>query len=136
MDLRLPRSPLRLRADPTRLRQILLNLLSNAVKFSGGGEGVALTGEEDERGLVLKVIDHGIGMTAEEAVRAMEPFQQIDNSFSRRYQGTGLGLPLTKSLVDLHGGLMEIESAPGQGTTVTVILPKWRIIRSAVQTVA
>jgi signal transduction histidine kinase len=135
MDLRLPRSPLRLRADPTRLRQILLNLLSNAVKFSGGGEGVALTGEEDERGLVLKVIDHGIGMTAEESVRAMEPFQQIDNSFSRRYQGTGLGLPLTKSLVDLHGGLMEIESAPGQGTTVTVILPKWRIMRSDVKTV-
>jgi signal transduction histidine kinase len=136
MELRLPLSPLQLRADPTRLRQILLNLLSNAVKFSAGGTRVLLTAEEDEGGLVLKVIDHGIGMTAEEAVLAMEPFQQIDNSFSRRYQGTGLGLPLTKSLIDLHGGGMEIESAPGQGTTVTVILPKWRILRSGVKTVA
>ncbi len=136
IDLKLPSTPIQLHADPTRLRQILLNLLSNAVKFSNSGACVELTGEETVRGLVLRVVDHGIGMTFDEAVLAMEPFQQIDNSLSRRYQGTGLGLPLTKSLVDLHGGEMQIESVPGKGTTVTVILPKWRIIQSDVKTVA
>ncbi len=75
---------------------------------------------------MLRVIDTGIGMTADEAAKAMQPFHQIDSSLARRYQGTGLGLPLTKSLVTLHDGVMEIESAPGKGTTVTVWLPRQR----------
>jgi signal transduction histidine kinase len=67
-------------------------------------------------------------MTQGEAELAMQPFRQIDNSLSRKYEGTGLGLPLTKSLVELHGGTMTIDSAPGVGTTVTVGLPKWRML--------
>ncbi|MDB5396544.1 MAG: Signal transduction histidine kinase [Rhodospirillales bacterium] len=65
-------------------------------------------------------------MTADEAVMAMQPFRQIGSSLSRRYQGTELGLPLTNPLVDLHGGAMDIKSTPGEGTTVTVWLPKRR----------
>jgi signal transduction histidine kinase len=85
----------------------------------------------ETRAFVLTVTDTGIGMTAEESEQAMQPFRQIDSSLSRRYQGTGLGLPLTKSLVDLHGGEMTLESTVGVGTTVTVILPKWRVLRTA-----
>ena len=72
------------------------------------------------------MIDTGIGMSEDEAIMAVQPFHQIDSSLSRRYQGTGLGLPLTKSLVGLHGGAMDIKSTPGKGTTVTVWLPKRR----------
>jgi signal transduction histidine kinase len=121
-----PPGPVYIQGDSTRVRQILLNLLSNAVKFTPRGNAVTLTGEAVESGFVLRVIDTGIGMTEEEAVRAMEPFQQIDSSVARRYQGTGLGLPLTKSLVTLHDGVMDIVSAPGEGTTVTVWLPRQR----------
>ena len=70
-------------------------------------------------------------MSADEAEQAMLPFRQIDSSLSRRYQGTGLGLPLTKSLVDLHGGQMVVESVVGVGTKVRVVLPKWRVLRTA-----
>jgi signal transduction histidine kinase len=116
-------------ADPTRLRQILLNLLSNAIKFTPKG-GVAVSGEMIESAFVLIVGDTGIGMTAQEAEQAMQPFRQIDSSLSRRYQGTGLGLPLTKSLVELHGGEMTVESIVGVGTTVRVVLPAWRVVRT------
>jgi signal transduction histidine kinase len=130
LEIRLPKHPVILLADPTRLRQILLNLLSNAIKFTSKG-GVVASGAMDARTFVLTVTDTGIGMTAEEAEQAMQPFRQIDSSLSRRYQGTGLGLPLTKSLVDLHGGEMTVESSVGVGTTVRVVLPKWRVLRTA-----
>jgi signal transduction histidine kinase len=130
LDIRLPKHPVVLLADPTRLRQILLNLLSNAIKFTPKG-GVTVSGELIERSFVLTVGDTGIGMTAQEAEQAMQPFRQIDSSLSRRYQGTGLGLPLTKSLVELHGGEMTVESVVGAGTTVRVVLPAWRVLRTA-----
>ena len=130
LEIRLPDHPVILLADPTRLRQILLNLLSNAIKFTAKG-GVIASGAMETRAFVLTVTDTGIGMTAEEAEQAMQPFRQIDSSLSRRYQGTGLGLPLTKSLVDLHGGEMTVESVVGVGTTVRVVLPKWRVLRTA-----
>jgi signal transduction histidine kinase len=130
LDIRLPKHPVALLADPTRLRQILLNLLSNAIKFTPKG-GVTVSGEMVERAFVLTVGDTGIGMTAQEAEQAMQPFRQIDSSLSRRYQGTGLGLPLTKSLVELHGGEMTVESVVGVGTTVRAVLPSWRVLRTA-----
>jgi two-component system cell cycle sensor histidine kinase PleC len=126
LRVRPPTEPISIQGDATRIRQIFLNLLSNAVKFTPQGKTVILSGWIDDEGVVLRVIDSGIGMTAEEAVLAMQPFHQIDSSLSRRYQGTGLGLPLTKSLVGLHGGAMDIKSVPGHGTTVTVWLPKRR----------
>ena len=69
-----------------------------------------------------------IGMSPEEVVKALQPFQQIDSSLARRYEGTGLGLTLTKSLVELHGGALKIDSAPGQGTTVTATFPAARLL--------
>ena len=117
-----------LRADPIRLKQILLNLLSNAVKFTPAGHKVELTARREEEAFVIEVRDTGIGMTPDDVVLALQPFQQVDNSFSRRHEGTGLGLPLTKSLVELHGGVLTIESAPSIGTTVAVRLPSWRFV--------
>ncbi len=124
LEIHAPAEPFYIEGDATRIRQIFLNLLSNAVKFSPEGKTVILSGRAEDEGFVLRVIDTGIGMTASEAELAIQPFRQIDSSLSRRYQGTGLGLPLTKSLVGLHGGAMNIKSAPGEGTTVTVWLPR------------
>jgi signal transduction histidine kinase len=127
LEVRAPQGPVYIQGDATRVRQILLNLLSNAVKFTPRGKAVMLSGEAVEDDFILRVIDTGIGMTEEEAVKAMEPFHQIDSTLARRYEGTGLGLPLTKSLVTLHDGVMDIKSVPGEGTTVTVWLPRQRI---------
>jgi two-component system, cell cycle sensor histidine kinase PleC len=117
-----------IRADETRLRQIVLNLLSNAVKFTGSGGNIAVTAARDEAGLVLKIQDSGIGMSDEDIAVALQPFRQVDNSLSRRYEGTGLGLPLARELVRLHQGELLIDSAPGIGTAVTVRLPAARVL--------
>ncbi len=124
----LPPETVVVRADETRLKQILLNLLSNAIKFTPANNAVVLSAERVTDGMVLRVSDTGIGMSPENIEEAMQPFHQVDNSLSRRYEGTGLGLPLTQSMVDLHGGTMKIDSAIGAGTTVTVTLPAWRIV--------
>ena len=122
-----PAPPL-LTADPTRLRQILLNLLSNAVKFTGPGGTVTLTICQAADGrLEFAVHDTGAGMTPEELVIAFEPFGQVDSGTARRYEGTGLGLPLARRLAELHGGSLEIVSEKGHGTTVTVAFPASRI---------
>jgi signal transduction histidine kinase len=111
-------------ADEIRLRQILLNLLSNAVKFTPRGGYVTLLAERGaDRTCEFKVIDTGIGMSEAEVAVAMEPFRQIDNTLARKYEGTGLGLPLTRALIELHGGVFELSSKPGIGTTATVRLP-------------
>ena len=124
----LPTAPLRLRLDVTRFKQILLNLLSNAVKFTPPGGEVTLSAEAPADGAFkLTVRDSGIGMTAGDIGKAIEPFQQIDNVFNRRYEGTGLGLTVAKLLVELHGGTLAIESVPKSGTTVTVSLPAGRL---------
>lgn len=118
-----------LSADSTRLRQILLNLLSNAVKFTPAGNQVTLSARPGEDGsFLIEVADTGIGMRPEDIAKAFQPFQQIDSSLARRYEGTGLGLTLTKSLVELHGGTLTLNSWPGVGTTATVHLPEWRVI--------
>ena len=124
-----PTTAVTLRLDATRLKQILLNLLSNAVKFTPRGNGVTLgTGWAPDGGFFFRVTDQGIGMSPDDVVKALQPFQQIDSSLARRYEGTGLGLTLTKSLAELHGGNLSIESKPGHGTTVTAAFPASRVI--------
>jgi PAS domain S-box-containing protein len=127
-----PPASLRLRADATRVKQILLNLLSNAVKFTPQGGQVHVAAEIAADGaFVLIVRDSGIGMTSDDISKAVEPFQQIDNVFSRRYEGTGLGLTVAKLLVELHDGTLAIESLPQHGTTVTVRLPPHRVHKAS-----
>ena len=116
-------APLEINADPVRLRQILLNLLSNAVKFTPPGKQVSLSLQTAPgRQIVFEIADQGIGMSAAEIAQAMQPFVQIDNAAMRRSQGTGLGLPLTKALAELHGGSLTLCSVPGQGTVARVEL--------------
>jgi signal transduction histidine kinase len=122
----------RLLADERRLRQVLLNLLSNAVKFTPRGGSVALAVGLDAAGdLVARVADTGIGMKPEDIPRAFEPFTQLDAALSRRFQGSGLGLPLARVLAEGQGGTLAIESAPGRGTTVTLRMPRARLLAPA-----
>ncbi|MEE8623305.1 MAG: ATP-binding protein, partial [Alphaproteobacteria bacterium] len=116
-------------ADRRMVKQILLNLLSNAVKFTPEGGEITVRAElEPDRRLRLVVADTGIGMAKEDIRRALAPFQQIDSDLDRKYEGTGLGLPLVKSLVEMHGGSLELESEVGVGTTVTVRFPADRVV--------
>jgi two-component system, cell cycle sensor histidine kinase PleC len=119
----------RLRGDEIRLKQILLNLLSNAVKFTAPGGRITLEAAKSaEGGVALAVGDTGIGMAPEEVPLALEPFRQLDAAFNRRFDGTGLGLPLARQLAELHGGTLTIDSAKDRGTTVTVTLPASRVV--------
>ncbi|AWK86623.1 PAS domain-containing sensor histidine kinase [Azospirillum thermophilum] len=118
-----------LHGDERRLRQALDNLLSNAVKFTGRGGRVAVTALNGPAGDVLvSVRDTGIGMTAAEIAAALVPFTQIDQSFSRKHEGLGLGLPLARRLVELHDGALTVESVPGEGTVATIRLPHSRVL--------
>lgn len=115
-------------ADDRAVRQILLNLLSNAVKFTPDEGRINVSAErEADGGLMLSVQDTGIGIAKEDIATALTPFVQVDNEMSRQHPGTGLGLPLSKSLVELHGGSMEIDSELGVGTTVTLHIPAKRV---------
>jgi PAS domain S-box-containing protein len=117
-----------LTADERKFKQALLNLLSNAVKFTPEGGSVTVEAEiAGEGDLLLRVVDTGIGMTGEQMRRAMRPFEQIDSAFNRKYEGTGLGLPIIDALMRLHGGAIEIESEPGRGTRATLRFPKSRV---------
>jgi PAS domain S-box-containing protein len=117
-----------LRADALRIKQIALNLLTNAIKFSPPGSVVRMRATHDDSGLELAVIDSGCGMAPEEVRIALQPFRQVSNVMAKRGEGTGLGLPLTVRLTELHGGRLEVASAPGSGTTVTVFFPASRLI--------
>ncbi len=116
------------RGDTAKLTQILVNLLSNAIKFTPAGGRVRLTiGLQPEGGMIFQVADTGIGMTAEQIPIALSPFGQVDSGLNRKYDGVGLGLPLTKRLIELHDGTIKITSAPGRGTTVDFHLPQERV---------
>ncbi|MFD1626552.1 sensor histidine kinase [Azospirillum griseum] len=119
-----------LRADERKLRQMLLNLLSNAVKFTPR-DGVVTVGARiaNTGALWLSVHDTGIGMSGSELARAMEPWGQIDSALGRGHVGTGLGLPLTKCLIELHGGRLDVVSTPERGTTMSLIFPAARVER-------
>ncbi len=116
-----------LSADPVKLKQIVLNLLSNALKFTQRGGKITIDlGVIPGEGAYFSVTDTGIGMSEAELAVALEPFQQVDNGHTRKYQGTGLGLPLAKGLVEQHKGRMEVASKSGEGTVATVFLPEIR----------
>jgi PAS domain S-box-containing protein len=113
-----------LHADPRSVRQILLNLMSNAVKFTPHLGSVTLSVRRSgDSGIEIRVADTGIGMSAEEIVKALEPYGQVESDLSKKHKGSGLGLPLAKSLAELHGGSMRVQSERGKGTMVTVFLP-------------
>ena len=101
----------------------------NAVKFTPDQGRITLAASvADSGGLVFSVIDTGIGMTEPEIAIALEPFGQVDNTLSRSFEGTGLGLPLARKLTELHGGQLQVTSIKGKGTTVNVILPAERVL--------
>ena len=108
-------------ADERKVKQILFNLLSNAVKFTPSGGTVTLAARTDGRGAIVSVRDTGVGISADEQARIFEDFYQLSPGMTQ--EGTGLGLALTKRLVDLHGGELTVESTPGAGSTFTVWLP-------------
>jgi signal transduction histidine kinase len=115
-------------ADIVRLKQILVNLLSNAIKFTPAGGRVRIAAARARNtpigdAVAIEIVDTGIGMTEEQLRIALQPFRQADNSLARLHDGAGLGLPLAKGLVELHGGRLEIESRLGQGTRARVLLP-------------
>ena len=121
------------RADRRAVKQVLLNLLSNAVKFTPGGGSVTLTAcIGDDRGLDVAVTDTGIGMNESEIGIALAPFGQIDSSLARKHQGTGLGLPLCKSLLELHGARLVVTSRPSEGTTIIVRFPPERVVAQGI----
>lgn len=120
----------RLMADERSLKQILLNLLSNAIKFTSEGGAVTITGRIDADGeFAISVSDTGIGIAARDLGVVLAPFGQVGTSQTRKTSGTGLGLPLVRSLAELHQGTLEIESEVGSGTTVTVKFPASRVLR-------
>jgi signal transduction histidine kinase len=122
ITVELPPDPPRLKADPLRVRQILLNLLSNAVKFSERGTiQVSATREGDH--LIICVRDEGLGICPEHLAIIFEPFRQVDGTLSRVQGGVGLGLAITRRLVEQHGGRIRVTSAPGEGSAFYVSLP-------------
>jgi signal transduction histidine kinase len=129
LSLSLPEHPMLMRGDMSKMRQIILNLLSNAIKFTPADGKIELTLQHAaDGGCMLTVADTGIGMAPDDIPKVIQPFVQIDSSLARIYEGTGLGLALSSTFVDLHGGSMVIESALGSGTRVMVKLPPARSI--------
>ena len=116
-------------ADPTQLKQILLNLMTNAIKFTPADGRVTMAADiGKDRFLSVKITDTGIGIAAGDLPRVLEPFGQAGDVMTRGHDGAGLGLPLAKSMVELHGGTFDLESQVGVGTTVTVRFPAERIV--------
>lgn len=121
-----------LSADMRKLKQILLNLMSNGIKFTPAGGTVTVKARFDaDEGYMFQVADTGIGIAREDIPKAMAPFSQIDSNINRKYEGTGLGLPLVKALTELHDGSLVLQSELGVGTTVTVRFPAERAVSMA-----
>ncbi|MGB0906466.1 MAG: PAS domain-containing sensor histidine kinase [Maricaulaceae bacterium] len=119
-------------ADPRAIKQVLLNLMTNAIKFTPEGGTVSCEITPNSAGLIVKISDTGIGIAQEDIARLAQPFEQIDSQHSRKHEGTGLGLALSKSLVELHGGNFNIESTVGQGTQVIFTLPNKPVVKAPV----
>jgi len=128
-----------LRADDRKVKQILLNLLSNAIKFTPPGGTATISASYDPSdSFKIQVADAGIGIAAEDIDKALSQFGQVESTYNRKFDGTGLGLPLTNALAKLHGGSLELdggslelESQPNLGKTVTIKFPSWRVISEA-----
>ncbi len=116
--------------DFLKLKQVLLNILSNAVKFTPTGGAIATTTAFDDTQVVITIADTGCGISEADLSKVMQPFVQADNSLSRRFEGSGLGLSIAQEFCELHGGNLSIDSVQGQGTTVQVVLPR-RPVRSS-----
>ena len=117
-----------LKADKRRIKQILINLMSNALKFTPAGGQVRISASLVPEGLAMAVSDSGIGIEPQNIPKVMERFGMVDSAMSRKHAGTGLGLPLSKQLTELHGGSLALESTVNVGTTVTVTLPRERLM--------
>ena len=116
-----------LRGDARRIKQAVLNLLANAIKFTPSGGTVEISASWSEEGMALTVADTGIGIAAADLERVMKPFVQVENWLARQHEGAGLGLAITKSICELHGGTLVLESTLGQGTVARILLPAERI---------
>lgn len=126
---RLPHPVPALWADQRQVMQMLVNLLTNAVKFTPRGGEITVGGRRTpDGGLILTVSDTGIGIAPGDLPRVLTPFLQVDNHLTRTQAGTGLGVPLVKALIELHGGRFRIESQPGAGTSVELLFPSWRVL--------
>lgn len=128
----IPRDLPPVRGDAAKLKQVFTNIVSNAIKFTPPGGKVMVTGvATKDGGVVVDIVDNGVGMTEDELGIAMTPFGQVDGTRTRWREGTGLGLPIARALVDLHGGRINIKSVKGAGTTVSVMLPSRHLVSAA-----
>jgi PAS domain S-box-containing protein len=128
LKIEIPSPGLMVLCDTTKLKQCLSNLLSNSLKFTqAGGEIIVRIGLNDRGDLEIAVSDTGVGIASTDIPTVMAPFGQVESAFQRAHSGTGLGLPLTRALIELHGGTFDIDSVLGKGTTVTLTLPGSRI---------
>jgi signal transduction histidine kinase len=125
-----------LRADKRRMRQVLINLLSNACKFTPPDGEVSIDVRLVNGEFAITVMDTGIGIAEADIEKVFEIFRQVDSRLARQHGGSGLGLPLTKRLVDLHDGRIVLKSVPGDGTTVTIFMPAERVVTVAMKDVA
>ncbi len=112
-----------LEGDPVKLKQVFVNLVGNAIKFTPAGGRVTVSSEADEAALRIRIQDTGIGIRAQDIPLVLQPFYRVNSVLDGKHQGAGLGLPFAKSVVELHGGTLDIYSELGTGTTVTVTLP-------------
>ena len=114
--------------DGRKLKAAIGNILANAVKFTPSGRIALSIEDRADAGIAIIVADTGIGIDDEQQSRVLDPFYQSDMRLSRRYEGIGLGLPLAKAVMELHGGRLELDSKPGEGTTVTLVIPSARLM--------
>jgi two-component system cell cycle sensor histidine kinase PleC len=115
-------------ADRRGLKQVLINLLGNAAKFTPDGGRIGVSAGLRDGFLEIAIADTGIGVPKDRIPDLGKPFMRVENVMSQRYQGSGMGLFISKALIERHGGSMRIESAPGEGTTVTMLIPASRVI--------
>jgi signal transduction histidine kinase len=127
LDVVLPSGLPQLRCDHRKLKQMLLNLLGNAVKFTPAGGSISVSALCDDSGFAISVADSGIGISKSDLERVLQPFVQADNKLNRRHEGTGLGLILVRSMIEVHGGAFKLDSEVGIGTTATLLFPPERV---------
>jgi signal transduction histidine kinase len=118
-----PLGDVRFRCDETRIRQVLINLLSNAVKFTPDGGRISVEAKPSGQMVEISVSDSGVGIAPEDQRSVFQEFKQVGRDVARKAEGTGLGLALTKRFVELHGGSIRLQSAPGKGSIFVFTLP-------------